>query len=72
MGQRVHVVPTGRRVAPFGDAPGDLLILNRPLRQWQAEAFADAGLGVVDTADAQMIIETASQHAEVRGRTDLA
>ena len=27
---------------------------------------------MVDTADAQMIIETASQHAEVRGRTDLA
>lgn len=56
MGQRVHVVPTGRRVAPFGDAPGDLLILNRPLRQWQAEAFADAGLGVVDTADAPCLV----------------
>ncbi|MEZ4467562.1 MAG: hypothetical protein R3F43_24745 [bacterium] len=40
----VYVEPTGRRVAPFGDAPGDIPILNRPLADWQAEAFVGAGL----------------------------
>lgn len=45
----VYVEPTGRRVAPFGDAPGEIPILNRPLSAWQAEAFAGAGLTPVAT-----------------------
>lgn len=45
---KVHVVATGRRVAPFDDPVSEVLIGNRPLRAWQAEAFAEAGLDVID------------------------
>lgn len=41
---RVFVEPTGRRIAPFDDPIGETLILNRPLHEWQAQAFAEAGL----------------------------
>ena len=44
----VFVQPTGRRIEPFGDAPGESLVMNRPLSAWQAEAFAAAGLSRVD------------------------
>ncbi len=44
----VYVEPTGRRIAPFGDAPGEVPIANRPLAVWQAEMLADAGLVRVD------------------------
>ncbi|TNE84740.1 MAG: hypothetical protein EP330_28400 [Deltaproteobacteria bacterium] len=40
----VYVEPTNRRIAPFGDAPDDVLIANRPLREWRAQAFTEAGL----------------------------
>lgn len=43
---RVFVEATGRRIQPFDDPIGDTPILDRPLSQWQAEAFADAGLTV--------------------------
>jgi len=46
---RVYVEPTGRRVMPFDDPPAELLVGNRPLADWQAEAFEDAGLQVVST-----------------------
>lgn len=44
---QVYVQPTGRRVAPFNDEMGEVMIGNRPLAQWQAEAFAQAGLTVI-------------------------
>lgn len=43
----VFVEQTGRRIAPFDDPIGETPILNRPLQQWQAEAFADGGFVVV-------------------------
>ena len=48
----VYVLDSGRRIAPFGDAPGEALIHNRPLSEWQAEAFRDAGLTVAAGAPA--------------------
>jgi hypothetical protein len=44
----VYVEPTGRLIEPFGDPPGDALILNRPLSAWLAEALAAAGLTRVE------------------------
>ncbi|MGE0228324.1 MAG: hypothetical protein AB7I38_04945 [Dehalococcoidia bacterium] len=43
---RVFVERTGRRIAPFNDPIGETPILSRPLRRWQAEAFAGSGLVV--------------------------
>ena len=39
-----YVLESGRRVAPFGDAPGDTRILNRSLRERQEEALTLAGV----------------------------
>lgn len=44
----VYVVPTGRRIEPFGDPVTETPIGNRPLSAWQADAFQDAGLTVID------------------------
>ena len=38
-----YVLESGRRVSPFGDAPGDTRILNRSLRERQEEALGLAG-----------------------------
>ncbi|MGE0228325.1 MAG: hypothetical protein AB7I38_04940 [Dehalococcoidia bacterium] len=43
---RVFVERTGRRIAPFDDPIDETPVLNRPLREWQAEAFADGGFVV--------------------------
>ena len=40
----VFIEPTGRCIAPFDDPIGETPVLNRPLREWQAQAFAEAGL----------------------------
>ena len=44
----VFVQPTGRRIEPFGDTPGESPVMNRPLATWQAEAFVAAGLTRID------------------------
>ena len=44
----VFVQPTGRRIDPFGDSPGEVLILNRPLSAWQRDALVGAGLTPID------------------------
>lgn len=50
MGPREAVItPSGRTVAPFGDAASATPILNRPLGAWQQDALAAAGLTVVAT-----------------------
>jgi hypothetical protein len=43
---RVFVESTGRRIAPFDDPIGETPILNKPLAQWQADAFAEARLSL--------------------------
>lgn len=45
---RIFIEPTGRRIAPFDDPPGEVPIANRPLREWQEEMIHDAGLERVD------------------------
>ena len=45
---QVKVTATGRRIEPFDDPPGEVLIHNRTLAQWQAEAFEELGLEVVE------------------------
>ena len=45
---QVKVTVTGRRVEPFGDAPGAVLIHNRPLSQWRIEALEALDLEVTD------------------------
>ncbi len=41
------MTPTGRRVQPFDDHVGDVLVANRPLHIWQQEAFKVAGLNEI-------------------------
>lgn len=36
----VYIEPSGRLIEPFGDAPSEALILNRPLSAWRDEALA--------------------------------
>jgi hypothetical protein len=43
---QVTVEATGRRIQPFDDPIGEVLIANRPLAHWQALAFREAGLEV--------------------------
>lgn len=44
-------LPLGRPIAPFGDAPGDLWVLGRPLAECQDRALADAGVGASTGGD---------------------
>ncbi len=44
----VFVEVTGRRIEPFGDAPGDALIHNRPLSAWQEDALREGGFTRAD------------------------
>jgi carbonic anhydrase/acetyltransferase-like protein (isoleucine patch superfamily) len=52
----VFVEPTGRRIQPFDDPIGATPILNRPLQEWQAEAFSDADLIVVPTLEPPCLV----------------
>jgi hypothetical protein len=47
VGVAVYVEPSGRRIEPFGDPPGEALIHDRTVADWQAQAFREAGLDVV-------------------------
>lgn len=53
---RVFVADTSRRIAPFGDAPGDVPIANRPLKAWQDEAFSQAGLQRIATREPPCLV----------------
>ncbi|MEZ4238055.1 MAG: hypothetical protein R3F59_18295 [Myxococcota bacterium] len=46
---RVFVEPSGRRLAPLDDPPGELLVGNRRLADWQSDAIREAGLQRIDT-----------------------
>ncbi len=48
MSVRVYVEPSGRRVSPFDDPVSEVLIANRPLGDWLAEAITTAGLERID------------------------
>lgn len=52
----VFVEPTGHTVAPFGDAPGEVLVVNKSLAHLQAQAFEEAGLTVTDELRAPTLI----------------
>lgn len=45
---RAFVLATGGRIAPFGDAPGEALVVNKPLARVQREALADCGIPHVE------------------------
>jgi acetyltransferase-like isoleucine patch superfamily enzyme len=45
----VHIHPTGRHLAPFGDPVADAPVGNRPLSAWLDEAITEAGLTRVPT-----------------------
>ena len=45
--RHAHRLPLGRPFAPYGDAPGDLWVLGRPLAEVQAAVFGAAGLAIV-------------------------
>lgn len=47
---KVLVVETGSPVAPFDDAPGDVIVLGRTLREWQREEVEEAGFEWVTQA----------------------
>ena len=49
---KVYVAPSGRRILPFNDPADDVLIQNRPLSDWRAQAFTEAGLTQIDAPDA--------------------
>jgi carbonic anhydrase/acetyltransferase-like protein (isoleucine patch superfamily) len=42
-------MPTGQRLEPFGDTPGELLILGKPLKFLQEELLKEAGFQLVET-----------------------
>lgn len=46
---RVYVEPSGRRVLPFDDPPGELRVGNRTLAQWQNDMIDGAKLTRIDT-----------------------
>jgi len=46
---KVFVEPSNRCIAPFNDPAGDTLIRNRPLSEWQKDAFQSAGLSQVSS-----------------------
>ena len=48
---KVFVKPTGRKIEPFGDSPGEIPIQTRPLADWQDEIIRQAGLQRVDTPE---------------------
>lgn len=45
---RALCIPTGQPLAPFGDAPGSLRVLDRPLAQVQRAALVEAGFEPVE------------------------
>ena len=45
----LYIEPSGRRIEPFDDAPGDVHVQNRPLREWQDEFFSPGGFTRVAT-----------------------
>lgn len=47
---KVVVTPTGRRIEPFDDPPGEALIHNKALKVWLSQALSGAGLEVVAQA----------------------
>lgn len=53
---KVYVEPTGRRIAPFDDPPGEALIGNRRLADRLDEAIRDAGLTRVDRFDPPCLV----------------
>ena len=53
---KVFVEPSGHTIAPFGDAPGDVLIANRKLSDLQAEAIAALGLTRVDALEPPCLV----------------
>lgn len=48
---KVFVKPTGRLIEPFGDSPGEVMIQNRPLSEWQDEMIEQAGLIRIDAPE---------------------
>lgn len=56
MTTRVFVEPTGRRIAPFDDPPGEALIGNRRLADRLDEAIRDAGFTRVDSPEPPCLI----------------
>lgn len=55
-GTRVFVEPTGRRIAPFDDEPGEVLIGNRRLADRLAEAITAAGLTRIERLEAPCLV----------------
>jgi carbonic anhydrase/acetyltransferase-like protein (isoleucine patch superfamily) len=52
----VFVQSTGRRIAPFGDVPGDVLIRDRPLAVWQQDMIRMAGLLRVEKVEPPCLV----------------
>ena len=52
----IYIEPTGYRVAPFNDAPGEIMIANRPLADHLRDAISKAGLTRIDTPTAPCLI----------------
>ncbi len=53
---KLYLEPSGRRIKPFDDPIGESLIQNRPLSSWQAEAFQEAGLELIEAPQAPCLI----------------
>jgi hypothetical protein len=55
MAKRAFILETGRRIAPFGDPVGEVLVGHKPLRERQEGAFAELGFAVGRISDAGQI-----------------
>lgn len=67
MGSRTaYVLPTGKRISPWGDPVGEVLVKQKPLRRQQEAALAEAGFtaryiakrGEIDPADLPCLLLT--------------
>jgi len=48
---KCHLLPSGTRIEPFGDAVGRVPIANRELADWQRQVLAACGLQLVDDGE---------------------
>lgn len=55
---RAYRLPSGRRIAPFGDPVRELHVATKTIAQWQEDACRDAGLELQDADALQQITET--------------
>lgn len=58
---KAYIIATNKAITPFNEHPRDCLIVNKPLRQWQDEAFRKLTLPTAEVGDAAQV-QDADEH----------